>query len=120
MQRPNYSFKIIMLASLLSIALAGKIGLTTSALAEDSAAEALKKCDALASHPHDPNRFAVGVSDEQFAPGAAIEACEPAVKLNPELARVWFEMDAPIGSGSAIRRRLARSSRQPNAITPPP
>ncbi len=81
-----------MLASLLSIALAGKIGLTTSALAEDSAAEALKKCDALASHPHDPNRFAVGVSDEQFAPGAAIEACEPAVRLNPELARVWFEM----------------------------
>jgi hypothetical protein len=58
----------------------------------DEASDALKKCDDLASHPHDPGRYSAGITDEQFAPGAAIEACEAAVKLNPDVARAWFEL----------------------------
>ena len=86
MLRSNYFFATVLSASFLSFQT------ISFAFADDSPADALKKCDALASHPHDPGRYAAGVSDEQFAPGAAIEACEPAAKLNPELARVWFEL----------------------------
>jgi TPR repeat protein len=54
--------------------------------------EVIAKCDALASHPHDMERHAVGVADDQIIPGAAIEACEHAVKVSPDLARVRFEL----------------------------
>lgn len=57
-----------------------------------SAKDALHQCDTLAAHPDDPGRYTSGVPDNQFAPGAAIEACEPAVKLNPESARARFEL----------------------------
>jgi len=94
MQRSKYGLQILLLASTLALVPIGDFGLGdwgSPALA-DEASDALKKCDALASHPHDPGRYAPGVTDEQFAPGAAIEACEPAVKLNPDLARAWFEL----------------------------
>ena len=42
-------------------------------------------------HPHDPDRYSAGVTDDQLAPGAAIEACEAAAKLNPDRAVVLFE-----------------------------
>lgn len=54
--------------------------------------DAIAKCDALASDPHDPDRYAAPVADEQFAPGAAIEACKAAVDANPDFARGWFEL----------------------------
>lgn len=57
-----------------------------------AAAEPRERCDALAAHPHDPGRYAPGVPDDQLAPGAAIEACELAVKLNPNEGRLWFEL----------------------------
>ena len=49
-------------------------------------------CDNLASHPHDPGRHSAPVTDDQFAPGAAIEACERATQASPDLARLWFEL----------------------------
>jgi tetratricopeptide (TPR) repeat protein len=58
----------------------------------DQAAVVLEKCDKLASLPGDPNIVAPAVPDSQFAPGAAIPACEEAVRLNPELARSRFEL----------------------------
>jgi hypothetical protein len=57
-----------------------------------SPGDALAKCDALASDPHDPGRYAAGVTDEQFAPGATIDACKAAVDANPDLARSWFQL----------------------------
>jgi tetratricopeptide (TPR) repeat protein len=78
-----------------------------TAFAADDASEALKKCDALASHPHDPGRYAAGVTDDQFAPGAAIEACEPAAKLNPDLARVWFELGRSYWIGQRDKEAFA-------------
>jgi hypothetical protein len=50
------------------------------------------QCDSLTSHPHDPNRYAAGVTDEQLAPGIAIKACEAAVKVSRNEARLWFEL----------------------------
>lgn len=54
--------------------------------------EAIAKCDSLASDPRDPGRMSSGVTDEQFAPGSAIQACKTAVEMDPSLARVWFEL----------------------------
>ncbi len=56
-----------------------------------TAAEALSKCDELASDPGDPNRFAAPVPDDHFAPGPARLACAEAVRLNPEQARAHFQ-----------------------------
>lgn len=53
---------------------------------------ARNKCDELASHPGDPDRYLAGVPDEQLAPGPAREACEQAVRLNPDVARLWFQL----------------------------
>jgi tetratricopeptide (TPR) repeat protein len=91
MQRSKYVLEALLLASAVIIA---PVHLTIwgSTAFADEAPDALKKCDALASHPHDPQRYAPGVTDEQFAPGAAIEVCELAVKANPDLARAWFEL----------------------------
>jgi TPR repeat protein len=50
------------------------------------------RCDTLASHPRDPGRYAAGVTDEQFAPGAAIDACRAAVEADPALGRAWFQL----------------------------
>jgi hypothetical protein len=57
-----------------------------------SAEDALAKCDSLASDPYDPGRYAAGVTDEQFAPGAAVDACRAAVDANPTVPRAWFEL----------------------------
>ena len=54
--------------------------------------DVVARCDALASDPHDPGRYATGVTDEQFAPGAAIEACQAAVDASPSLPRTWFQL----------------------------
>jgi tetratricopeptide (TPR) repeat protein len=59
---------------------------------EETPIRALQSCDALASHPSDPGRYSAGVPDELLAPGAAIEACESAVRLNPDQARAWFQL----------------------------
>jgi len=56
------------------------------------AREALKNCDQLASDPSDPGRWAAGVPDAQMAPGAAIEACQHAVQLNPQTSRANYEL----------------------------
>ncbi|MDB5905665.1 MAG: putative lipoprotein [Betaproteobacteria bacterium] len=53
---------------------------------------ALQRCDELASDPGDPNRFAPGVTEERFAPGAAIEACQAAVRLNSSVPRANYEL----------------------------
>jgi hypothetical protein len=93
MRRRKYFLRIFVLASVLICGLGGHwTSWLQFAFAEEDAATALQHCDALASHPHDPGRYSAGVADAQFAPGAAIEACEPAVRLNPDVARAWFEL----------------------------
>jgi hypothetical protein len=57
-----------------------------------AAADALAKCDALASDPGDPQRYAAPVPDDRFAPGPAREACAEAVRLNPGNARANFQL----------------------------
>ncbi|HBN9511485.1 hypothetical protein [Pseudomonas aeruginosa] len=57
-----------------------------------SSEDYLAKCDALASHPDDPDRYAAGVQDPSLAPGAVIEACSKAVKAHPSLARAHFQL----------------------------
>ena len=59
---------------------------------------ARSKCDELASHPGDPDRYLAGVPDDQLAPGPAREACERAVRLNPDVARLWFQLGRSYGS----------------------
>jgi TPR repeat protein len=59
---------------------------------DKAAADARKQCDALASHPHDPARYAAGMPDELFDPSAAIQSCELAAKLNADVAREWFQL----------------------------
>jgi hypothetical protein len=100
MYRGYFFPEIVLLASLLSL-------VPPAAAFADEASDALKKCDALASHPHDPGRYAAGVTDEQFAPGAAIEACEPAAKLNPDVARVWFELGRSYWIGQRDKEAFA-------------
>lgn len=58
----------------------------------EPAAAALEKCDKLASLPGDPNIVVPAVPESQFAPGAAIPACEEAVRLNPDVPRARFEL----------------------------
>lgn len=55
-------------------------------------AETLTACDALASHPHDPDREAMGVTDDQMIPRKAIAACEAATSLNPNEPRAAFQL----------------------------
>lgn len=57
-----------------------------------SSEDYLAKCDALAAHPEDPDRYGAGVQDQSLAPGAVIEACSKAVKTHPELARTHFQL----------------------------
>lgn len=54
--------------------------------------EYLSRCDILASHPDDPDRYAAGVPDEALAPGAVIESCVRAVESFPSMARVHFQL----------------------------
>ena len=70
MRRQSYSLKIFVLASILAFA---PLGLSISnwqqvAVADD-AADALNKCDVLASDPHDPDRNAAGVTNEPCLSG---------------------------------------------------
>ncbi|MBK5654195.1 MAG: sel1 repeat family protein, partial [Rhizobium sp.] len=79
----------------LIVGIVGWIALTGPLAAQEQsgpAAAALEKCDKLASMPGDPNIVAPAVPDSQFAPGAAIPACEEAVRMNPDLARARFEL----------------------------
>jgi hypothetical protein len=57
-----------------------------------AAADALKQCDVQASDPDDPDREAPGVTDTQLVPNPTIRACKEAVRLNPNVAREWFQL----------------------------
>lgn len=56
------------------------------------AANALAACDRLASHPKDNGRMLAAVTDDQIAPGAALPACEEAVRLNDKMPRAHFQL----------------------------
>ncbi len=59
---------------------------------EKTPAEALAECDRLASTPGDPARTTAPVSDEQFAPVAAVAACKEAVNKNSGSMRANFQL----------------------------
>ena len=101
MRRTKYMFGTFLLASFITFV---PIGFppphwSQSAFADEDASDALKKCDTLASHPHDPDRDAAGVTDEQLVPRQAIEACATATKLNPDVGRAWFELGRAYWNG---------------------
>lgn len=73
-----------------------------------TAAEALAACDLAASTPGDPQRRTAPVSDEQFGPAAAIEACAEAVAKNPAEPRAHFQF----GRSLWLSRRDAEAYEQ--------
>ncbi len=52
----------------------------------------IHKCDTFAAHPDDPNRWAVGVSDEDIIPGPAIKFCAQAMEDYPDAPRFQFQL----------------------------
>jgi len=58
----------------------------------DSVFEKVDECDLLAAHPDDPRRMAQGVADDEIVPLLAIEACEKALKLNPDELRFALQL----------------------------
>lgn len=59
-------------------------------------------CDRLAAHPDDPEAVAQGVLDEQLIVGRATTACENAIKENPELPRLHFQLARNYLAGDRI------------------
>jgi len=55
-------------------------------------AKAVQQCDALAAHPDDPEAFAAGVADDKLNAKAVIQACEAAIKADPEPPRLHFQL----------------------------
>lgn len=55
-------------------------------------AKAVQQCDAVASHPDDPEAFATGVNDDRLNLKAVIQACEAAVKAEPDAPRLHFQL----------------------------
>lgn len=76
----------------------GRGGATTPAAAAQAqrsvatAASAIARCDALASHPDDPEAIGAGVADEAINAAAAIPACEAAVKADASTPRLHFQL----------------------------
>jgi tetratricopeptide (TPR) repeat protein len=55
--------------------------------------EAVARCDALASHPDDPERLVeAGVDDEQLDADAVVEACSKALQADPDDARLHYQL----------------------------
>jgi hypothetical protein len=106
--RPWYKSRILMRLPLAAIALGavlllaetlsgGSLSDTVGVIITNSGgwtspSDALRHCDAMASHPHDPGRRAMGIPDDQLIPEPTIEACTAAVRSYPDNARAWFEL----------------------------
>lgn len=65
------------------------------------------RCDLLAGHPDDPEHLGPGVTDDQLDAGAALVACQDAVKREPRTGRLQFQ----------LARALLGSDRPGEAIT---
>jgi len=61
-------------------------------LAPLAPSDPVSQCDALASHPDDPEALAAGVSDDQLAEAQAMPACSAAVALDPGAPRLKFQL----------------------------
>ncbi len=59
---------------------------------QDPETQAIASCDNLVAHPNDSSRLGAGVPDDQVAIGRAIDACERAVKIEPENPRLLFQL----------------------------
>lgn len=58
--------------------------------------QAPTRCDALASHPDDPDRVAPGLERERMELAAAEEACRARLKINPHDARAAYHLGRAI------------------------
>lgn len=67
--------------------------------------ESVMECDTLAAHPDDPKKpkGIAGVADDDIQPGAALTACEEAIKVEPnnprlkyQLARAYLSYEQPV------------------------
>jgi hypothetical protein len=65
------------------------------------------RCDLLAGHPDDPEHLGPGVADDQLDAGAALVACQDAVKREPRTGRLQFQ----------LARALLGNDRPSEAIT---
>jgi len=85
---------------------------------EKAAAAAVRKCDALAAHPDDPEAHASGVNDARLDARQAIAACEAAMphdsspRLAFQLARAYLKVDR---FSDAIAQLLVAAERQHGA-----
>lgn len=64
--------------------------------------EETHKCDELAAHPNDPNRWAAGVPDEEIIPGPAVKFCREAVKEYPDTPRFAFQLGRAMWAANRI------------------
>lgn len=70
-----------------TLLLAGfSIALVNSAFAD------ITECDELAAHPSDPDKVVAGVSSSKVVTHIAIPACRTAVALEPEEARLHYQL----------------------------
>jgi TPR repeat protein len=55
-------------------------------------ADIVKRCDKLGAHPSDPLKEASGVKDANLKADAVIEACRAALEVDPEPARLGYQL----------------------------
>ena len=68
-------------------------GATAVALAGSAFAQKYQevhRCDELAAHPANPNRWAKGVEDENIVPAPSLKSCTQAVEAYPSQRRLAF------------------------------
>lgn len=66
--------------------------LAANAAAAERALGPVGLCDKRAAHPDDPEALSAGVRDEAVEAGPAIQACEAAVKQEPQSPRLAFQL----------------------------
>lgn len=56
-----------------------------------SASSAVSDCDLTAAHPDDPSKVTTGVSWDELSVDVALKACEAAITIKPNNARIQFQ-----------------------------
>jgi TPR repeat protein len=55
----------------------------------------------------DPQKKSVGVSYEKLNPAPAIEACQQAIKIEPDNSRIWFELGRALEKAGNISESVS-------------
>lgn len=65
------------------------------------------RCDDLAAHPDDPNRWAAGVADGDIIPGPAVKFCQEAVADHPATPRFQFQLGRALWAAGRMDEGVA-------------